>query len=126
MNNFQKRTAARIALVSILLACIASPIAWFVQRENSEEAIVELANEEAGRLLHRYDAFNLSGPDAVAHATTAAQVISGGMFDLVEISDFLIRPESIWHGESLVVTLWEGWQARIRGCRRSYKCQSYS
>ncbi len=41
-------------------------------------------------------------------------------------TDFLIRPESIWHGESLVVTLWEGWQARIRGCRRSYKCQSYS
>ncbi len=36
-------------------------------------------------------------------------------------SDFLIRPESIWHGESLAVTLWEGWQARIRGCRRSYK-----
>ncbi len=35
-------------------------------------------------------------------------------------SDFLIRPESIWHRESQVVTLWEGWQARIRGCRRSY------
>ncbi len=41
-------------------------------------------------------------------------------------SDFLMRTESIWHGESLVVTLWEGWQARNRGCRRSYKCQSYS
>ncbi len=24
------------------------------------------------------------------------------------------------------MTLWEGWQARIRGCRRSYKCQAYS
>ncbi len=87
MNNFQKRTAARIALVSILLACIASPIAWFVQRESSEEAIVALANEEAGRLLHRYDAHNLTGPDAIAHATEAANMISGGMFDLVEIYD---------------------------------------
>ncbi len=87
MNSFQKRTAARIAMVSILLACIGSPIAWFVQRENSEEAIVALANEEAGRLLHRYNAFNLSGPEAVARATEAAKMISGGMFDLVEIYD---------------------------------------
>ncbi len=35
-------------------------------------------------------------------------------------ADWLISTESIWHGESQVVSLWEGWQARIRGCRRSY------
>lgn len=35
MNNFQKRTAIRIAAVSLLLASIASPVAWFVTRERN-------------------------------------------------------------------------------------------
>ncbi len=87
MNKFQKRTAIRIASVSFFLACIASPVAWYVARENAEQSIVSLAIEESGRLLHRYDAFNLTGPDAGAHAQTAAQTITGGMFDIVEIYD---------------------------------------
>lgn len=87
MNTFQKRTAIRIAAVSILLASLASPIAWFVARESAEEGIVSLAIEESGRLLHHYDAINLSGPDATAHATLAAKTISGGLFDIAEIYD---------------------------------------
>jgi HD-GYP domain-containing protein (c-di-GMP phosphodiesterase class II) len=87
MNTFQKRTAIRIAAVSILLASLASPVAWFVAREIAEESIVSLANEESGRLLHHYDAINLSGPDAVEHATVAATTISGGLFDIAEIYD---------------------------------------
>jgi len=87
MNPFQKRTAQRIAAVSLLLASIASPIAWFVERERSEEGIVSLAIEESGRLLHRYDAVDLSGPSAVEHATVAAKTIAGGMFDIAEIYD---------------------------------------
>ncbi len=87
MNTFQKRTATRIAAVSILLACIASPIAWFVEREGTEESIVALAIEESGRLLHHFDSIDLSGPDALERAALAAKTISGGMFDIVELYD---------------------------------------
>ncbi len=85
MNPFQKRAAIRIAAVSILLASVASPIAWFVAREKAEESIVSLAIEESGRLLHHYDAIDLNGPDALAHATLAARTIAGGLFDIAEI-----------------------------------------
>lgn len=87
MNTFQKRTAIRIAAVSLLLASLASPVAWFVARESAEESIVSLATEESGRLLHHYNAINLTGPDAIEHATAAAKTISGGLFDIAEIYD---------------------------------------
>jgi HD-GYP domain-containing protein (c-di-GMP phosphodiesterase class II) len=89
MNNFQKRTAIRIASVSVILACLSSPVAWFIAREHAEQAIVSLAIEESGRMLHRYDAMNLQGSDAVAKAQDAAHTITGGMFDIVEIYDAL-------------------------------------
>ncbi|MEO8600566.1 MAG: metal-dependent phosphohydrolase, partial [bacterium] len=60
MNTFQKRSAIRIAAVSVLLASLASPVAWFVARESAEESIVSLAIEESGRLLHHFDAINLT------------------------------------------------------------------
>jgi HD-GYP domain-containing protein (c-di-GMP phosphodiesterase class II) len=85
MNNFQKRTAIRIAAVSLLLASIASPVAWFVTRESAEESVVSLAIEESGRLLHHYDAINLTGAQATEHAELAAKTISGGLFDIAEI-----------------------------------------
>lgn len=87
MNPFQKRTAIRIAAVSIVLASIASPVAWFVAREKSEESIVSLAIEESGRLIDHYNATDLAGPDAVQHAALAAKTISGGLFDIAEIYD---------------------------------------
>ena len=87
MNNFQKRTAIRIAAVSVILVCLASPLAWYIARENAEQAIVSLAIEESGRMLHRYDAVNLDSTDAATKAQDAAQTISGGMFDIVEIYD---------------------------------------
>ena len=87
MNTFQKRTAIRIAAVSIFLASLASPIAWFVSRENAEESIVSLAIEESGRLLHHHDAINLTGQNATEHANAAAKTISGGLFDIAEIYD---------------------------------------
>ncbi len=67
-----------------------------------------------------YDRQNAHACSGWSHNEVAVQT------NLYSSSDFLIRTEPIWHGESLVVTLWEGWQARIRSCRRSYKCQSYS
>ena len=33
MNSFQKRTAFQIACVSILLASLSSPLAWWVARQ---------------------------------------------------------------------------------------------
>jgi HD-GYP domain-containing protein (c-di-GMP phosphodiesterase class II) len=87
MNPFQKRTAIRIAAVSVLLASIASPVSWFVARESAEESIVSLAIEESGRLLHHYNAIDLSSPDAAAKAAVAANTIAGGLFDIAEIYD---------------------------------------
>lgn len=87
MNPFQKRTAIRIAAVSILLASLASPVSWFVARENAEESVVSLAIEESGRMLRQHDAIDLSGAEAAAHAALAAKTISGGLFDIAEIYD---------------------------------------
>lgn len=87
MDPFQKRTALRIAAVSLVLASLASPIAWLVAREAAEESVVALANEESGRLLHRWDAIELSGPGAAQNAQSAAQAIVGGLFDIAEIYD---------------------------------------
>lgn len=99
MNAFRKRTAIRIAAVSIILASIASPASWFVARERSEESIVSLAIEESGRLIDHFNATNLTGPDAVEHATLAAKTISGGLFDIAEIYDSAGRKlaESMTH-----------------------------
>jgi HD-GYP domain-containing protein (c-di-GMP phosphodiesterase class II) len=87
MDPFQKRTALRIAVVSVLLASLVSPIAWVVTREAAEESVVALASEESGRLLHRFSSIDLSGPAAQQHAKDAAQAIAGGLFDIAEIYD---------------------------------------
>ncbi len=87
MDPFQKRTALRIGVVSFLLASLASPIAWIVTREAAEESVVALASEESGRLLHRFDSIDLSGPNAPQHAKEAAFAIAGGLFDIAEIYD---------------------------------------
>lgn len=85
MNSFNRRTAFRIAIVSMLLASVASPVAWFVAQKNAEEATVSLAIEESGRLLHHFGAIALSGADASARARTAAVALAGGLFDIAEI-----------------------------------------
>jgi HD-GYP domain-containing protein (c-di-GMP phosphodiesterase class II) len=97
MNPFQKRTAIRIAAVSVILAAIASPISWFVARDNAEESIVSLAIEESGRLLQHHRAINMNDLDAAEHAAVAAKSISGGLFDIAEIysSDGLKLAESL-------------------------------
>jgi HD-GYP domain-containing protein (c-di-GMP phosphodiesterase class II) len=87
MDPFQKRTALRIALVSAVLASLASPIAWLVAREAAEESVVAIATEESGRLLHHFDSIELGGPDAAKHAEQAAHAIAGGLFDIAEIYD---------------------------------------
>lgn len=87
MNSFNRRTAIRISAVSLVLAAIASPLAWLAARENAEESTVSLAMEESRRLLHQFDVTSLAGPDASLRAETAARVITGGLFDIAEIYD---------------------------------------
>jgi len=85
MNSSNRRTAWRIAAVSVVLATLASPVAWFVARERAEESTVSLAIEESQRLLHHFGAIVLDGPDAEGHAIGAAKTIAGGLFDIAEI-----------------------------------------
>jgi putative nucleotidyltransferase with HDIG domain len=87
MNTFHKRTALRIAAVSLLLAALASPLTGLIARREAEQAIISLAREEAGRLLQRYGAFDLNGQQAGQTANAAAHTIMGGMFDMVDIYD---------------------------------------
>ena len=87
MNPFQRRAAWRIAAVSLGLAAVASSVGGLVALERAEETVVSLAMEESRRLLHHHDALDLVGPEAVAHARTAADTIAGGLFDIAEIYD---------------------------------------
>ena len=82
MNSFHKRTILRIATVSVLLASIAGPLAWFVARERAEGSIVALSIEESHRLIHHHHAINLTGPNASEIAAEAAGSIAGGLFDI--------------------------------------------
>jgi putative nucleotidyltransferase with HDIG domain len=83
MNPFQKRTAIRIAAVSVLLASLASPISWFVAQERAEESVVALAIEESGGLLHHNNALDLSGPVVAASLKSIVE----GLFDIAEVYD---------------------------------------
>ena len=85
MNAFHRRIAIRIASVSLLLAGIAAPTAWFVAREKSEEAIIALAMEESNRVIEYHHATRLDGDDAAEVASRAARAITGGLFDIAEI-----------------------------------------
>jgi len=85
MNSLNRRAAWRIAAVSMLLAALASPVAWFVAQERAEESTVSLAIEESQRLLHHFGAIDLDGADAEVHANSAAKTIAGGLFDIAEI-----------------------------------------
>lgn len=87
MNRFNKRAAVRIAAVSIVLALIASPLAWFGARENAEERTVSLAMEESRRLLNHFQATGPEGGLAREKARVAANTIIGGLFDIAEIYD---------------------------------------
>ena len=87
MNSYRRKAATLIALVSTLLAIIASTAAWFVARENAEHATVQLAMEESRRMIGQFDVADFNGPDGRTMATRAAQALAGGLFEIVEIYD---------------------------------------
>lgn len=84
MPNFERRTAFRIALVSLLIAAVAGPVAWFTAKEHAEESIVSLAMEESTNLLHHFDTLHTDRQQAFAGA---AQAITETLFDIAEIYD---------------------------------------
>lgn len=87
MNLFNKRTAQRIALVSIVLAGLVAPLAWLVAQENAEQSVMSLAMEESNRFLRHLDSVELAGPQAKEKAQHAVDTLSGGLFDIAEIYD---------------------------------------
>lgn len=74
-------------MVTLSMAALASPVAWYVSRENAEEEVVAFAQEEVQRVLLRQQALRLEGPDARQYAQLAAQQLAGGLFDIAEIYD---------------------------------------
>ncbi|MCP5265330.1 MAG: HD domain-containing protein [Burkholderiaceae bacterium] len=82
---FKRKAARRIAGVSLLLALVIAPIAWFIATESAEGEVVSLAIEESKRFLKHFDAVELSGPQAQQKSAQAAKFLAGGLFDIVEI-----------------------------------------
>ncbi|MDP2768485.1 MAG: HD-GYP domain-containing protein [Giesbergeria sp.] len=87
MNTFQRKTAGRIAAVTLLMAACASPLAWMVSRENAEQEVVAFAQEESRRVLTVQSGLRLDGPQASVQAEQAAQLLTGGLFEIAEIYD---------------------------------------
>ncbi|HEX5392584.1 MAG TPA: HD-GYP domain-containing protein [Rhodocyclaceae bacterium] len=87
MNNFRKQTAWRIGIVSLLLAAAAGPLAWYVAREGAEETAVAHAVEESSRLLSHNRILGHDAESLQRGAEAGAQLLVGGLFDIVEIYD---------------------------------------
>lgn len=87
MKQFKWLAFIRIALVTIALSAVATPIAWLVSRENAEAQIVAFAQDESKHVLSVENAIELQGPLAQTHAQHAAKSLVGGLFDIVEIYD---------------------------------------
>ncbi|CAH1904909.1 HD-GYP domain-containing protein [Candidatus Nitrotoga sp. HW29] len=83
MITFKRKVALKITMVSLALASIASPLAWYISHLNAEKAIVAFAMEESHRvLMHRRNSHGIS-MDAEKTATT----LTGGLFEIAEIYD---------------------------------------
>lgn len=85
MPTFQRKTARRIAGVTLVMAACASPLAWLVSRENAEQEVVAFAQEESRRVLAGQGSVRLDGPQAGAQAQQAARLLTGGLFEIAEI-----------------------------------------
>ena len=87
MLPFQKRIALRISAVSIALALLMSPLAWFFAQHSMRESIVELALEDAHHLVEKGGVIDLQSKEVEAQALAAMKNIVTGIFDIAEIYD---------------------------------------
>lgn len=85
---FSKRSVAvRIGLVSLLMAAVASPVAWFIAREAAEEQLVAFAGEDSKRVIAAHGAPQSSLRSRQETAAEAAAILVGGIFEIAEIYD---------------------------------------
>jgi HD-GYP domain-containing protein (c-di-GMP phosphodiesterase class II) len=85
---FSKRgVAVRIGLVSIIMAAVASPVAWFIAREAAEEQLVAFAGEESKRVIAAHGNAEAAMRSPQDTAAEAASVLIGGIFEIAEIYD---------------------------------------
>ena len=88
--NLNRHPAYRIALVSFILASLASPLAWWRAKAAAEETIVSLAADEANRLLglsgSRPGVFSYTDANR-QQVQAVADAIVGGLLDVVTIYD---------------------------------------
>ena len=82
-----RQVAFRIALVSLLLAMLASPLAWLVAQEQAEEGIVALAMEDSRRMVQHFATQAQPALSAGQQAEQAARTLAGGLFDIAELYD---------------------------------------
>ena len=87
MNIYRRKAARRIALASIILALIGSPLAWLISRENAEESVVAFAMEESRRLLPFSEGSGSITGLTLQQAQSGADALAGGIFDIAEIYD---------------------------------------
>ncbi len=85
MKHSRRKAARRIAAVTLLMAGFASPVAWLVSRENAEQEVVAFAQEESRRVLAGQKSLRLDGPQAATKAQQAANLLTGGLFEIAEI-----------------------------------------
>ncbi|MBY0466878.1 MAG: metal-dependent phosphohydrolase, partial [Burkholderiales bacterium] len=85
MTSFKRLAFFRIATVTVTLSALATPVAWYVSRENAEEQVVAFAQEDARRVLAHSQAIDLQGPNGELHAGRAAKALVGGLFEIAEI-----------------------------------------
>ncbi|HLP29749.1 MAG TPA: hypothetical protein VK150_00215, partial [Geothrix sp.] len=85
MHTFKRKAAIRIAVASLALAMIASPLAWFVSREKAEESLVSFAMEESHRVILHQDTASPVSPYGRAQAEASARTLAGGLFEIAEI-----------------------------------------
>jgi len=87
MTLFQKRIAIRIGVVSVGLALLLSPFAWFFAQNSMHKSFIELAIEDTHHLVEKGGAIDLESADVQSQALTAMKNIVTGIFDVAEIYD---------------------------------------
>jgi HD-GYP domain-containing protein (c-di-GMP phosphodiesterase class II) len=86
--TFSKRsTAVRIAMVSMAMAAVVSPIAWYVARETAEDQLVAFADEESRRVIAHHGNAQAAADSPQKSAAAAAAALVGGIFEIAEIYD---------------------------------------
>ncbi len=105
-SDFKRAAARRIAAATLAISCVSTPLAWYIAREKAENRLLTFSIEESRRLIGHFDAMaDPSSPAAAENAKRAAEIMTGGLFDVAKIYDkhgveiaesFSIIGQTIW------------------------------